>query len=98
MSLVRAAALGILPRHQYMDHETWTWIAAKRPALTTPTGDLPPLGAPADRLAIPASWHLVSATLDSIHGTRHLMRTGVTAALLAAHLGLPPQARDATVV
>jgi hypothetical protein len=99
VSLVRAAALGTLPRHQYMDHETWTWIATNRPAVAAaPSGDPLRLEFPADRVAVPAPWHLEPATVDSIHGTRHLMRTAVNATLLATHLGLPPDARTAALI
>lgn len=99
VSLVRAAALGTLPRHQYMDRETWTWIAANRPAfVTAPAGDPLQLEIPFDRVAVPATWHQAPATVDSIHGTRHLMRTAVNAVLLAAHLGLPPETRTAALI
>jgi hypothetical protein len=89
ISLVLAAAQDSLPPHQYMDPETVTWIAANRPDFAIDqVWDVPRLKLPLAQLAIPASWHLTPATVDSIHGTRHLMRTAAHAALLASQQGL----------
>ncbi|HEV3157383.1 MAG TPA: hypothetical protein VGZ00_08585 [Candidatus Baltobacteraceae bacterium] len=87
-SLMAQAANKTLPMYQYMDAATLAWIAShrnERPAMPLrPIRRLPPL---AQRLLnaapIPVSWHAETRLVDSIHGTRHLLRTTAFAAILA---------------
>ena len=86
-SLVDLAARKKLPAHQYMDALTVEWIASH-------SDELPPAEAPSFRLPrvavdvlgaapVPVPWHAEVKVIESIHGTRHLMRTTAFAAMLA---------------
>lgn len=87
-SLVALAARKALPEHQYMDAATVAWIASQGrdipDPLRIPALNVSPI---ARRVAtsapIPLSWHAEPALAESIHGTRHLLRTATLAAVLA---------------
>ncbi|WP_329177526.1 hypothetical protein [Streptomyces sp. NBC_01477] len=92
MSLVELAALKRLPRHQYTDRATVRWIVANRPDFTDRPALRPPLRPASLRLlarsAVPAGWWAEARTAESLHGTRHAMRTAALAAMLAERTGL----------
>lgn len=87
-SLVALAARKALPAHQYMDAPTVAWIASHRDQFHAPPPVGPPRPGPVARrllaaAPIPPGWHAEPKLVDSIHGNRHLIRTGALAAVLA---------------
>jgi hypothetical protein len=102
-SLVAQAAAKALPLHQHMDTDTLRWIASHNGAI--PRGERPRhirLPAPArsvlHQAPIPASWRQSRALTDSLHGTRHLLRTAVLAGLLAQRHQLDTDSQAAVIV
>jgi hypothetical protein len=98
-SLVKLAAQGQLPYHQYMDESTVEWIKANQPAFAPAWP--PPLRLASKNLlsqsALPLSWLAEPKIYGSIHGVRHSMRTAALAALIAETHGLD-EADTATVI
>ncbi len=100
-SLVSLAATDSLPAHQFMDAATVDWIASHRPAfpLETERCQLP---AVARRVlaagAGPPHWHAEPRIVESLHGSRHLLRTAAIAALLAGLHGLDEKTTATLVV
>jgi hypothetical protein len=92
-SLVSLAARNAMPGFQYMDAATIAWIAShcdEFPAISsTPETRV---GAIGQRILetgpIPSDWHAEPNLVNSLHGTRHLLRTAALAALLAELYGL----------
>lgn len=87
-SLVALAARKALPEHQYMDAATVAWIASQRGDIPDwpriPILTLPPIAwRVVESAPIPPSWHAEPRLAESIHGTRHLLRTAALAAVLA---------------
>lgn len=102
-SLVVQAACKSLPAHQYMDAATVAWIASHRDEIPAPPRAPLPRLRPVVRQVVeatpvPVSWHAESRVVDSIHGTRHLVRTAALAALLAEFYGLDQQDTATLVV
>ena len=102
-SLVAQAALKTLPLHQYMDATTASWIAFHTETLPSdpqPKHTKLPENTQVilHQAPIPVSWQKNPALVDTLHGTRHLMRTAVMAALVAQQHHLDIDTQTAAVV
>lgn len=87
------AARNGLPGHQYMDAATISWIASHAHEFpqksSTAECEIGPLAQRILKAApIPPGWHAEPKLINSLHGTRHLLRTAALASLLAEMHGL----------
>ncbi|MGI8310708.1 HD domain-containing protein [Saccharopolyspora hattusasensis] len=102
-SLVSLAARKALPEHQYIDWATVAWIQGNRSEIPRAERQvMPSLSDSVRRILlsapIPLDWHAEPLLADTIHGTRHLLRTAVFAAILADENGLEEELIEALVV
>jgi hypothetical protein len=102
-SLVAQATRKALPEYQYMDAATLAWIDSHRHEVPEAAGIVerrthPSLRTVLDAAPVPSSWHAELRIVDSIHGTRHLLRTAVLAAVLADLNGLSAEDTETLIV
>jgi hypothetical protein len=86
-SLVALAERHALPRFQYMDETTFRWILQNNPGYEI--SNLPNIQSGLlwlSMLTLPTEWFLESRIVDSLHGSRHLLRTAYFIFVLTGEL------------
>lgn len=91
-SLIILAEEKLLPDHQFMDIETLNWIKENPSKGYNSKGELPTITSELIELITlyspEPSWFLNKNSIDTIHGTRHILRCMTHVILLCKRLGL----------